>query len=208
MPAYEFVTVDVFTERRFGGNPLAVFPQADGLGDADMRDIAREFNLSETTFVLAPQNPAHTARVRIFTPAGEIPFAGHPNIGTGYVLACRGNEADELIFEELAGLVRLRPDRGAEGQPTGAMLTAPQTLSIGDDIPAELVAACAGLETADIWQDTHKPVVAGVGIASIIAELASAEALSRAAPQFAAFRELVAQFPDSGGPCRAASLRA
>ena len=87
MAAYEFVTVDVFTDQLFGGNPLAVFPDARGLSDARMQALAREFNLSETTFVLPPADPANTARVRIFTPLRELPFAGHPNVGTGFVLA-------------------------------------------------------------------------------------------------------------------------
>jgi trans-2,3-dihydro-3-hydroxyanthranilate isomerase len=87
MSGYDFVTVDVFTTTRFGGNPLAVFPDARGLSDAAMQAIAKEFNLSETTFVLPPTDPAHKARVRIFTPAVEMPFAGHPNVGTAYVLA-------------------------------------------------------------------------------------------------------------------------
>src|SRR5487761_2719370 len=108
MPSYEFVTVDVFTEQRFGGNPLAVFPEARGLRDADMQAIAAEFNLSETAFVLPPDNPQHHARVRIFTPRTELPFAGHPNVGTGFVLAQRDAAPPEhYVFEELAGLVRV-----------------------------------------------------------------------------------------------------
>ena len=74
MPAYPFVTVDVFTNQRFGGNPLAVFTDARGLSDADMQNLAAEFNLSETTFVLPPEDPSHTARMRIFTPKAEMPF--------------------------------------------------------------------------------------------------------------------------------------
>jgi trans-2,3-dihydro-3-hydroxyanthranilate isomerase len=82
-----FITVDVFTDRKFGGNPLAVVPDAAALTGAQMEAIATEFNLAESTFVLPPQNPSHTAQVRIFTPRAELPFAGHPNIGTAYVLA-------------------------------------------------------------------------------------------------------------------------
>ena len=82
-----FRTLDVFTERRFGGNPLAVFPDASGLSAAEMQALASEFNLSETTFVLPPSDPANTARVRIFTPRHELPFAGHPNVGTGWLIA-------------------------------------------------------------------------------------------------------------------------
>ena len=104
MPSFAFVTVDVFTDRRFGGNPLAVFPDARGMSDADMQSLAAEFNLSETTFVLPPADPANTARVRIFNRKAEMPFAGHPNVGTGWVLAKQGRAKDgTLRFEEIAG---------------------------------------------------------------------------------------------------------
>src|ERR687895_656320 len=112
MRTFSFVTVDVFTDRRFGGNPLAVFPDARGLSDADMQALAAEFNLSETTFVLPPEDPAHTARVRIFNRTAEMPFAGHPNVGTGFVLAQQGrDENGVLLFEEIAGLVEVRIER-------------------------------------------------------------------------------------------------
>src|SRR6266852_1437983 len=121
MRTYSFVTVDVFTDRRFGGNPLAVFPDARGLSDADMQSLAAEFNLSETTFVLPPEDPAHTARVRIFNRTSEMPFAGHPNVGTGYVLAREGRDKDGVLrFEELAGLVEIKVDRDPAGALTGA----------------------------------------------------------------------------------------
>src|ERR1700755_1869753 len=94
-----FVTVDVFTERQFGGNPLAVIPDARGLTADQMQAIAAEFNLSETTFVLPPQDAAHTAQVRIFTPRAEMPFAGHPNVGTAYVLATLGNACGGAVSE-------------------------------------------------------------------------------------------------------------
>jgi trans-2,3-dihydro-3-hydroxyanthranilate isomerase len=86
MRTFSFVTVDVFTDRRFGGNPLAVFPDAQGLTDAEMQSLAAEVNLSETTFVLPPSDKANTARVRIFNRKNEMPFAGHPNVGTGWVV--------------------------------------------------------------------------------------------------------------------------
>src|SRR5579859_6793104 len=97
MTAFPFVTVDVFTEQRFGGNPLAVFPDARGLSDAQMQALATEFNLSETTFVLPPENPQHHAKVRIFSRQAEMPFAGHPNVGTGYVLARRMDNPPEHL---------------------------------------------------------------------------------------------------------------
>lgn len=87
MPTYHFETLDVFTSERFGGNPLAVFPEASGLTDRQMQQLATEFNLSETTFVLPPEQPGHTARVRIFNRSHEMPFAGHPTVGTAFVLA-------------------------------------------------------------------------------------------------------------------------
>src|SRR5688572_16574904 len=123
MRRYSFVTVDVFTNQRFGGNPLAVFPDARGMSDAEMQSLAAEFNLSETTFVLPPENPANTARVRIFTRTTEMPFAGHPNVGTGYVLAQQGRDKDgKFLFEELAGLVEVQIERDGAGAPIGATI--------------------------------------------------------------------------------------
>src|SRR5665213_2268733 len=123
MPSFAFVTVNVFTGTRFAGNPLAVFPDARGLTDAQMQALAVEFNLSETTFVLPPDNPQHHARVRIFTPKIEMPFAGHPNVGTGFVLASRMDDPPEhLVFEELAGLVRVHVQRGVDGAISGTRI--------------------------------------------------------------------------------------
>src|SRR5258708_17449053 len=115
----EFATVDVFTDRRFGGNPLAVVTNAQGLSTGQMQAIAAEFNLAETTFVLPPRDAAHTAEVRIFTPNAEMPFAGHPNVGTAFVPAPAGQgygravAGDRLVFEEKAGLVRMDLTREA-----------------------------------------------------------------------------------------------
>jgi trans-2,3-dihydro-3-hydroxyanthranilate isomerase len=199
MPACEFVTVDVFTEHRFGGNPLAVFPDARGLSDAQMQSIAAEFNLSETTFVLPPDNPQHHARVRIFTPRAELPFAGHPNVGTGFVLARREADPPEhLVFEELAGLVRVHIQRDAAKQITGAQISAPRSLSIDVDIPTDVIAACAGLNEADVLTTAHTPLVASVGTPFVIAELTSLSALSRASPELGAFRDAVERFPGMG----------
>ncbi len=199
MPAYEFVTVDVFTEHRFGGNPLAVFPDARGLSDAQMQALASEFNLSETTFVLPPDNPQHHARVRIFTPRTELPFAGHPNVGTGYVLARRDADPPEhLVFEELAGLVRVHIQRDAAKQIVGAQISAPHSLSIDVAIPEDVIAACAGLSEDDVLTTAHTPLVASVGALVVIAELTGLEALSRASPDLAAFRDAAERFPTIG----------
>ena len=106
---YRYFICDVFTDTRFGGNQLAVLPEATGLTDGQMQQIAREFNFAETTFVL-PAERGHTRRVRIFTPAREVPFAGHPNVGTAFALATAGllgpiDGTVTVTFEELAGLV-------------------------------------------------------------------------------------------------------
>src|SRR6202162_2518949 len=101
-----YITVDVFTDRAFGGNPLAVVLDAGGLSTAQMQAIATEFNYSETTFVLPPRDAAHDAQVRIFTVNSELPFAGHPNVGTAFVLATQATRAPaRLVFEERVGLV-------------------------------------------------------------------------------------------------------
>jgi trans-2,3-dihydro-3-hydroxyanthranilate isomerase len=197
MPAYDFVTVNVFTDQRFRGNPLAVIPDAAGLTDAQMQAIAAEFNLSETTFVLPPADPRHHARVRIFTRTAEMPFAGHPNVGTGYVLATMaGDPPEHYTFEEIAGLVRVHILRGAARAISGARVAAPRSLSIDIAIPTEVAAACASLTEADIATLSHTPLVASVGTPFVIAEVASVAALSRAAPDIAAFRAAAARFPD------------
>lgn len=196
MPEFEFVTVDVFTNQRFGGNPLAVFPDARGLTDAQMQAIAAEFNLSETTFVLPPENPQNHARVRIFTPKTELPFAGHPNVGTGFVLGRRAERPPEhYTFEEAAGLVRVHLLRGGDGAINGARVSAPVSLSVSDDVPVELVAGCASLRPEEIVTMSHTPLVASVGTEFVFAEVVSVEALSRAAPDLAAFRGAARRVP-------------
>jgi trans-2,3-dihydro-3-hydroxyanthranilate isomerase len=183
-----FVTVDVFTDRKFGGNPLAVVPDAAALSGAQMQAIAAEFNLAETTFVLPPRDPSHTAEVRIFTPRAELPFAGHPNIGTAYVLAKERQSRvnDQLIFEEKAGLVRL--DLLNEGGAVvGARLTPPQSLTRGDDLDAETIAAACSLATSDIETANHSPCIASCGIPLAFAELKTRAALSAARPRVEVF---------------------
>lgn len=191
MRRYSFVTVDVFTNQRFGGNPLAVFPDASGMSDAEMQSLAAEFNLSETTFVLPPDDPANTARVRIFTRTTEMPFAGHPNVGTGYVLAQQGRDKNgKLLFEELAGLVEIEIERNESGGPVGATIAAPQPLSLGVELPVEEIAACAGLKTDEVIVQAHRPIQASLGNPFVIAEVEAA-ALKRAGPDIAAFRKSV-----------------
>ena len=146
----------------------------------------------------AARNPANTARVRIFTRTAELPFAGHPNVGTGYVLAQMGRDTDGvLLFEELAGLVEVRVARDDHGAVTGATIAAPQPLSLGLELPVEAVAACAGLQPDDIVTTAHWPIQASVGNPFAIAEVTD-DALTRATPQIDAFRRALAQFPALG----------
>jgi trans-2,3-dihydro-3-hydroxyanthranilate isomerase len=186
-----YVTTDVFTATKFGGNPLAVVLDAEGLDTNAMQTIAREFNYSETTFVLPPSDPAHTAHVRIFTPVEELPFAGHPNVGTAYVLARIGSVfgrpvGAELIFEEAAGKVPVRIER-RDGEPVGAELTAPQDLAVGSMVPPAAVAECLGIPLDEIVITGHMPVVAGVGTGFILAEVHSTATLAKMRPSAAAF---------------------
>ncbi|MDZ4738110.1 MAG: PhzF family phenazine biosynthesis protein [Rhodospirillaceae bacterium] len=189
MTDHPFETVDVFTDRLFGGNPLAVVLDARGLSDGQMQAIAREFNFSETTFLLPPTDPANTAKVRIFTPGVEVPFAGHPNVGTAFVLHRLGTIfgkkiATPLRFEEQAGLVLV------DVEPNGrAIVTAPQRLSIGTTVPAAVAAPCLSLEASDIATRAHNPTVVSVGLPFLMVEVKSREALVRARIDGRAFAE-------------------
>lgn len=192
MRRYSFVTVDVFTATRFGGNQLAVFPDAAGLSDAEMQALAAEMNYSETTFVLPPVDPANSARVRIFNRTAEMPFAGHPNVGTGFVLASLGGTGGEVLrFEELAGLVEVRVRRDAEGRPTGAEIDAPQPLQLPGELPVDDIAACLTLAPADLVTAAHRPMRATVGVEFVLVEVDGA-ALGRASPDLPAFRRTAA----------------
>lgn len=177
---YQYYICDVFTEQRFGGNQLAVLPNAEGLSGAQMQKIAREFNFSETSFVF-PARAGHTRYVRIFTPAREVPFAGHPNVGTAFVLAAIGGlgELSNVIFEEEAGLVCIDINR-SNGNVTSCELSAPQSLSVGKSISVEMAASALSLSPNDIWTKIHQPQVASVGLPFVMVELTDRAALERA----------------------------
>lgn len=195
MPEYRYVTLDVFTDQRFGGNPLAVFPEAEGLDTATMQALAAELNYSETTFVLPSEDPANTARVRIFNRTSEMPFAGHPNVGTAFVLADEKFVTTPVMrFEELSGVVevRLDEDRG------GAQIDAPQALSIMETLPVDGIAACLSLAQEQIVTANHPPLLASVGVDFVLTEVGG-DALSNAAPDLGAYRRLAEQFPRFGG---------
>ncbi len=190
-----YVTLDVFTDRVFGGNPLAVVLDCEGLSSVHMQSIASEFNYSETTFILPARKAQHTAQVRIFTPRVEVPFAGHPNIGTAVGLAReleREGRAptDEFLFEETAGIVRVRLQRES-GRVIGAELTAPEALSVGSSLSAQEVARCLSLAAGDIDTTRHPPQVVSVGLPFLAVRLASRDALRRAKPDLATHERLL-----------------
>lgn len=202
MPTIDYVTLDVFTTERFAGNPLAVVLDARGLTGEEMQKIATEFNYSESTFILPPEDPANSARVRIFTPTAEIPFAGHPNVGTAYLIGQQTEifgrpVGNTLRFEELAGLVEIDLTRENE-KVTSATIRAPRPLELFDEIAPEMIAACASIKATDVTVRTHAPMQASVGLAFALAELSSHDALGRSRPNIAAFHEAVARHPRSG----------
>ena len=180
---YRFVLCDVFTDRLFGGNPLAVLPDARGLSDRRMQQIAREFNFSESSFVF-PAQAGQTKHVRIFTPSKEVPFAGHPNVGTAFALAS-GGELGALdmpltvTFEEKAGLVPIRIEKRPEGS-IFCELSAPEALSVGPTIPVDDLAAAVSLTPEDVVVRSHPPRVASVGLPFLFAELRDRRALEKA----------------------------
>ncbi|MEX2282675.1 MAG: PhzF family phenazine biosynthesis protein [Gemmatimonadota bacterium] len=179
--SFRFHTLDVFTTSRFGGNPLAVVPDADGLTSDEMQSIAREFNLSETTFVLPPQ-AGGTQRVRIFTPAAELPFAGHPTVGTALLLhglTTPSSEQSRFVFEEGVGPVHVdvRCDRGscfAELQVAQPVEVRPVLLDITE------LAALVSVTPADIDRNAPAPCAASVGLPFLVLPLTDVAALGRA----------------------------
>jgi trans-2,3-dihydro-3-hydroxyanthranilate isomerase len=190
---YHYYICDVFTGTRFGGNQLAVLPEAGGLSDQQMQQIAREFNFSETTFVL-PAEAGHTRKVRIFTPTKEIPFAGHPNIGTAFALARAGEfgpieSPSRVTFEEKAGPVSVSIHQ-RPGSSIWCELTAPTRLSLGKTVPAQTLAAAVSLSPEAVVTRTHLPQVASVGLPFIFAELKDRAALARAQPNPAGIETL------------------
>lgn len=180
----EFLTADVFTTRRFGGNPLALVLDADGLTGAQMQAITREFNLSETAFVLRPEDPGHTARLRIFTPGRELPFAGHPTVGSALLLNHLGRCGEVCILEEGVGPVEVR----IGGGPPVAELTVPRPPEEGPPPPSpEEVAELVGLDPGDLRDDRYAPAAVSAGVPFLVVPLRTREALARARPDAAAF---------------------
>lgn len=194
MSEYAFHTVDVFTQRQFGGNPLAVFPDAKGLNTTTMQSLAAEMNYSETTFVLPPDDPKHTARVRIFNRTAEMPFAGHPNVGTAYILERLGLVSGSVLrFEELAGIVEVRLSPGGYAE-----IDAPQPLQILGEMPVEAIAACLAIDPMSVRTRVHGPTRASVGVEFVLVEV-EAEAHALATPDIGAYRRCANEMAGLGG---------
>ena len=180
-----FTTCDVFTSQLFGGNPLAVFPDARGIPESALLPIAREFNLSETVFVYPAERSEHTRRLRIFTPAAEIPFAGHPTVGAAFVLATLGKiplagPETRIIFEEGVGPVPVLV-RSDGGKPTFAQLTTAVAPEVGPPTPGRSVLAdILSLEAADILGGMIAPQAVSCGLPFLIVPLRDRDAVRRA----------------------------
>lgn len=184
--ALKFHTLDVFTDRRFGGNPLAVVLGADDLTDAQMQAIAREFNLSETVFIQTSTRPAHSAKMRIFTPRSEIPFAGHPTIGAAILLAelnapAHNGEKDALvILEQAIGTVRVGA-RLRTGAPAFAEFDAPKLPAEAGMLPPDdVLAAGLGLIPSEVGFENHAPICFAAGNTFAFVPVASLDAIRRA----------------------------
>jgi trans-2,3-dihydro-3-hydroxyanthranilate isomerase len=183
-----YITADVFTDRIFGGNQLAVFPDAAEIAPHLMPQIAREFNFSETTFVLPPDDPRHTARVRIFTPGGELQFAGHPTVGTAHVLASIGaiplvSDETRIVFEEGVGPVPVTI-RGIDGVPVFAQLSVASLPEVGPPPPAaEQLAAMLSLRPDDLVGSEMPPQSVSCGTPFLLVPVRDRSVVARARPK-------------------------
>ncbi len=181
-----FHTLDVFTDTPLGGNPLAVVLDAEGLDKARMQAIAREFNLSETVFVLPAEAPAHTARLRIFTPKGELPFAGHPTVGTAVLLAeLNGADAGArrdaiIVLEEEVGPVRVGVRMRPGEAPFAAFDVPKLPRDGGAPAPEDQIAAALGLAPSEIGFENHVPSRFTAGIAFTFVPVRDLETIGRA----------------------------
>lgn len=198
MAQYRFHTLDVFTEHPYSGNPLAVVLEADGLDTEQMQTIAREFNLSETVFVHPATHAEALVRLRIFTPTKEMPFAGHPTVGTACLLADvllpQANDEIDFLLEENVGPVPVRVRRAA-GRPTFAQLSVAKLPEYGPPPPPVAgIAAMLGLPEDEIVNDSERPRCASCGVPFLLVPVRDMAALSRVRPDVARCRELLREY--------------
>ena len=185
MARYRFVTCDVFTSVPFGGNQLAVFRDARGIPEHRLLDVTREFNYSETTFVYPPVDPAHARRVRIFTPGGEVPFAGHPTVGTAHTLAETGEialsgDVTRIVLEEGVGPVPV-VIRAEGGRPVFAQLSVAKLPEVGPPPPSrDELARVLGLEVDDLLGGEWSPQSLSCGLPFLFVPLHDRSAVARA----------------------------
>ena len=190
----EFYTVDVFSNKIFGGNPLAIFTNTDDISTDLMQSIASEVNYSETVFIQKPKNKDNTAKVRIFTPKNELPFAGHPNVGAGFLLSCFPNlipgnySKNKMVFEEIAGLVNVIPQYNG-ATVVGSKIEAPNKFHKLETVPTSAIQNCIETNEGSIITSNDPPVVAGVGLDFVIAEVQNEEILNNARCNISAFSE-------------------
>ncbi len=182
---YRFLTCDVFTSVPFGGNQLAVFPDARGIPEERLLAVTREFNYSETTFVFPPDDPSHARRVRIFTPGGEVPFAGHPTVGTAHALAATGEialtgDTTRIVLEEKVGPVPVTI-RAEGGRPVFAQLSVARLPEVGAPPPSrDELARVLGLEVDDLLGGDWSPQAVSCGLPFLFVPLHDRGAVARA----------------------------
>ena len=174
-------TADIFTTRRFGGNQLAVIPDARGLTTEQMQAITREFNYSESTFVFPPEDPKHDARVRIFTPSYEMPFAGHPTLGTAHVVRALRGCGDAVALEMRAGVIPVN----ARGDRWTLLANAPRSRAV--ELARNELEEILGLAPGDVGE---RPLWVNAGKEQLMVPVTSAEAVRRARPRGDAFSRL------------------
>lgn len=189
-----YAIIDVFSETPFAGNPLAVVIDGEGLGDAQMQAIAREFNLSRTVFVAPPGNPRHSASMRIFTPAHELPFAGHPTIGTAVLLALEvngGSGAHEamLILEEKIGTVRCGVFLKGDGLGRAIFDLPARATELAAELDREAVAGALDLLPGEVGFENHVPTVYSAGLPYALVPVRNLEIIARARPNLAAWAD-------------------
>ena len=195
---YNFYTADVFTDRLFGGNPLAVFPNATGLDTDMMQMIAREFNLSETIFFFPPDDPQNTVKARIFTPGRELPFAGHPTVGGSFMLATLGlikldGSVTEIVCEELVGPVPVKIFADENGNVIKTELSAAKMPEFIDATPsADVIADVLSLESEDILNGRLSPEVVTAGVPFLFVPVKDRDALARSVVDVAQWRKHLA----------------